>query len=170
MTRRAAGAGESDYEEDTLDALRRRFDSAQERWRRQERSRERKARRELFQREMGLGYLVYVARQHRRLSQARLASRIGTSTSVITRWESGGRLPSLLSMEKIAAATDLELLIGLRDPHARDDDLLALGIAFEQVNLTELLMLIDKNNDQLRTSPWRVRMAQEDPSLAKVLL
>ena len=95
---------------------------------------------------------------------------MGTSTSVITRWESGGRLPSLLSMEKLAAAADLELLIGLRDPHARDDELLALGIAFEEGNVTELLMLIDKNNDQLRASPWRVRMAQENPSLAKVLL
>ncbi|MEA2508128.1 MAG: Helix-turn-helix domain [Actinomycetota bacterium] len=153
-----------------LAQLQRRYESVRERLERQEKSRERKARRERYQREMGVGYLIYVARRYRRLSQAELARRIRTARSVIPRWESGGRLPSLLTLERIAAETDLELLIGLRDPEDRNGDLLALGIAFEEGNLTELLMLIDKNNDQLRVTPWRKRMVEEEPHLADVLL
>jgi DNA-binding transcriptional regulator YiaG len=75
--------------------LRRRFESVRERLEREEQKRERKARRELYQREMGVGYLFYVARQYRRLSQARLARRMGTSRSAIAVWESGAQLPTL---------------------------------------------------------------------------
>jgi transcriptional regulator with XRE-family HTH domain len=156
--------------DEELEELRRRFDSAHARFERQHQSHERKARRDLYQREMGLGYLIYTARQYRRMSQGTLARRLGTSRCVFPRWESGGRLPSLLTLEKIAAATDLELLIGLRDPNHRDDDLIALGIVFDEGNLTELLMLIDKNRDQLRPTPWRVRMAEKDPHHADLLL
>jgi hypothetical protein len=93
-----------------------------------------------------------------------------TSRSAIAVWESGDRLPTLLTMEKLAAATDLELLIGLRDPNDRNGDVLSMGIVFDEGNLTELLMLIDKNRDQLRPTPWRVRMAQKDPINADLLL
>ncbi|HEX3325765.1 MAG TPA: hypothetical protein VHV50_02100, partial [Actinomycetota bacterium] len=71
---------------------------------------------------------------------------------------------------KLAAATDLEVVIGLRDPEDRDGDLLALGIVFDEANCTELLMLIDKNNDDLRITPWRLRLARENPRYEELLL
>ena len=75
--------------DEDLEALRRRFETARERLERQERSKARKARRERFQRDMGIGYLLYVARRHRRFSQDELARRMRTSRTVITRWEQG---------------------------------------------------------------------------------
>jgi transcriptional regulator with XRE-family HTH domain len=156
--------------DEELDKLQRRFESVRERMERQERRRERKARRERFQRDMGIGYLIYVARRYRRMSQGELARKMGTARSVITRWESAGRLPSLLTLEKVAGATELEVLIGLRDPEDKNGDLMAMGIVFDEGWMTELLMLIDKNNDQLRVTPWRKRMAEENPRQAHLLL
>lgn len=159
-----------DPDDEEIDAIWRRYDSVRARWERQARSQERKARRDLYQREMGLGYLIYTARRYRRLSQTRLAGEMKTSRNVISRWESGERLPSLLTLEKVAGATDLEVVIGLRDPEDRDGDLLSLGIAFGEANCTELLMLIDKNDDELRITPWRLRMVRENPRDADLLL
>jgi hypothetical protein len=70
----------------------------------------------------------------------------------------------------MAAATDLELLIGLRDPDDRNGDLLALGIVFDEGAMTELLILVDKNHDQLRVTPWRKRMVEQYPGDAELLL
>ncbi|MDP9232992.1 MAG: hypothetical protein M3P01_00360, partial [Actinomycetota bacterium] len=67
-------------------------------------------------------------------------------------------------------ATDLEVVIGLRDPEDRDGDLLSLGIVFGEANCTELLMLIDKNDDQLRVTPWRLRLVRENARYADLLL
>jgi hypothetical protein len=50
-------------------------------------------------------------------------------------------------LEKIAGVTDLEVVIGLRDPEDSNGDLLALGIVFDEGAMTELLMLVDKNHD-----------------------
>ena len=136
-----------------LDEIRRRYDTVHARMVRDEQREKRKARRERFQRDMGIGYLFYVARRHRRLTQRQLASRMRTSRTVVSRWEAGGRLPTLMSMEKLAAATDLELLIGLRDPEDPYGDLLALGIVWDEGPMTELLMLIDHNLDQLKSDP-----------------
>jgi hypothetical protein len=51
----ASGAGPADAE---LDGIRRRFDSVLARMQREERPNERKARRDRFQRDMGIGYLL----------------------------------------------------------------------------------------------------------------
>lgn len=162
-----SGAGPADAE---LDGLRRRFDSVLARMQREERRNERKATRDRFQRDMGIGYLLYVARRYRRMPQWELARRMRTSRTVVTRWEKGGRLPTLMTLEKLAAATDLELLIGLRDPEDPEGDLLALGIVFDEGRMTELLMLIDQNIDQLPVTPWRARMVKENPESAALLL
>jgi transcriptional regulator with XRE-family HTH domain len=159
-----------DPDDEEIDAIWRRYDSARARFERRARSQERKARRDLYQREMGLGYLIYTARRYRRLSQGRLAKEMSTSRNVISRWESGERLPSLLTLEKVAGGTDLEVVIGLRDPEDRDGDLLSLGIVFGEANCTELLMLIDKNDDELRVTPWRLRLVKENPRCADLLL
>jgi transcriptional regulator with XRE-family HTH domain len=157
-------------EKEEVDEIWHRYDSARARFEREARSKERKASRDLYQREMGLGYLIYTARRFRRLSQSALAREMSTSRTVVSRWESGERLPSLLTLEKLAGATDLEVVIGLRDPEDRDGDLLSLGIVFDEGNCTELLMLIDKNDDQLRVTPWRLRLVKENPRYADLLL
>ncbi|HEX3327509.1 MAG TPA: hypothetical protein VHV50_10980, partial [Actinomycetota bacterium] len=51
-----------DPDDEEIDEIWRRYDSARARFERQARSQERKARRDLYQREMGLGYLIYTAR------------------------------------------------------------------------------------------------------------
>jgi transcriptional regulator with XRE-family HTH domain len=156
--------------DDDFEEQQRHFDAVRERMVRQERRREQKARRERFQRDMGIGYLIYVARRYRRMSQGELARKMGTARSVITRWESAGRLPSLLTLERIAGVTDLEVVIGLRDPEDSNGALLALGAIFDEGAMTELLILIDKNHDQLRVTPWRKRMAEQYPRDADLLL
>ena len=163
-------ADDSELLDERLEVLRKRFETKRERLERSERSQQRKARRERFQRDMGMGYLFYVARRYRRLSQDRLARRMGTSRQVVTRWESGARLPSLTTLEKLAGATDLELLIGFRGAEDPNGDLLALGIVFDEGCMTELLMLIDHNTDQLRPAPWRLKMVEQHPEDAAVLL
>lgn len=69
----------------------------------------------------------------------------------------------------LAAATDLELLVGLRDREDPNGDLLALGIVFDEENMTELLMLIDQNCDQMSVTPCRARMVKENPRDADLL-
>jgi hypothetical protein len=41
---------------------------------------------------------------------------------------------------------------------------------FDEGAMTELLMLIDKNHDQLRVTPWRKRMVGQYPQDADLLL
>lgn len=116
--------------------------------------------REQRQRDMGIGYLVWVAREHGRLSQRDLARRIGSSRTAISRWESGRQIPSVRSLQKVSAAAGLELMIGCRDPNARDHDIVAIGVSEEEGNLTELRMLRDYKNGKtwLRPTGWRERM------------
>jgi hypothetical protein len=59
--------------DDHFERQQRRFDAIRARMVREERRRDRKARRERFQRDMGIGYLIYVARRYRRMSQGELA-------------------------------------------------------------------------------------------------
>lgn len=70
-------------------------------------------------REMGVGYLVFQARAVAGLTQAELASRIGSSQPTIARWESGRQLPSVRSLLRLAEATGFHLRVSLRDGHAR---------------------------------------------------
>jgi ribosome-binding protein aMBF1 (putative translation factor) len=76
--------------DDDFEEQQRRFDAVRQRMVRQEWRREQKARRERFQRDMGIGYLIYVARRYRRMSQGELARRMGTARSVIQ----GGNRPA----------------------------------------------------------------------------
>lgn len=50
------------------------------------------------------------------MSQAELASRVGTSNTAISRLESGGHRPSISTLERVAEALGLRLVIGLEAP------------------------------------------------------
>jgi predicted transcriptional regulator len=67
--------------------------------------------------ETDLGFSVLEAlvkaRAEAGLTQAKLATRIGTTQSAIARLESGGTLPSLATLRKYAAATGKRLDVRL---------------------------------------------------------
>lgn len=55
--------------------------------------------------------LMYEARQKKKMSQKKLAERIGTKQSVISRLESGNANPSIKFLQKFAEALDTTLQI-----------------------------------------------------------
>jgi len=77
---------------------------------------------------MGVGYLILKARAAASLTQAQLAKKIGTSQSMVARWESGAQVPSVRTLMKIAEATGYELAVGLREPKKTPDRFLALEV------------------------------------------
>ena len=54
---------------------------------------------------------MIAARAKAGLTQAQLASRMGTTQSVVARWESGKSLPSTRTLQSFAKATDTKLCI-----------------------------------------------------------
>ena len=64
------------------------------------------------------GHLIREARLRAGISQQALAKRLGTSQSVIGRWETGARTPTTESLMAAVRACGLELHLGLanRDP------------------------------------------------------
>ena len=54
------------------------------------------------------------ARERVGMTQAELASRIGSAQPAVARLEAGGITPSLDTLRRIAAALDLELIVDLR--------------------------------------------------------
>lgn len=63
--------------------------------------------------EFALANQLIEARARAGLTQAQLAERMGTSQSAVARLESGKALPSLATLEKLAAATGSRLRIAL---------------------------------------------------------
>lgn len=63
--------------------------------------------------DMDLAFTIAEARIRAGLSQKQLAERVGTTQSVISRWESGRVAPSTRSMKRIAGATKSRLLVRL---------------------------------------------------------
>jgi transcriptional regulator with XRE-family HTH domain len=137
---------------------------AVERVERRDMQRRRKELRRQRQEDMGVGYLIYVARKHSRLSQGRLARRMHTSQSSISRWEAGAQLPTLQTMQSVAPAAGLELVIGLKHPH--NDDVMALAVVDDEKNVTKLRMLLDYDStDPLRPTGWRERLVTPPTTL-----
>ncbi len=60
-----------------------------------------------------LGHLIREARKAAGLSQIQLAEAMGTAQGAITRLETGRTMPTLATLEKVAAATGTELSISL---------------------------------------------------------
>ena len=63
---------------------------------------------------MGVGEIVLAARELAGLSQHRLAAKIGSSQSSVATIESGKRLPTIRTLLRIADASGVQLVVGLR--------------------------------------------------------
>ena len=63
--------------------------------------------------EMAIAFAISEARTRAGLTQAQLAEKLGTTQSVVSRWESGRAEPSTRSMRKIAEATQSRLHVAL---------------------------------------------------------
>lgn len=63
--------------------------------------------------EMDLAFAMAEARHNAKLSQAEVAERIGTSQSMVARWETGKSAPSTTSLRRFAEATGTHLRIQL---------------------------------------------------------
>lgn len=77
----------------------------------------------------GLARIVIARRQALGLTQQELATRVGTSHSVISRIESGQSPPSVTTLRRLAEAFDTHLVVGFDDrPDAvRDADLVVVA-------------------------------------------
>ncbi|MGI8774891.1 MAG: helix-turn-helix domain-containing protein [Actinomycetota bacterium] len=62
------------------------------------------------------GELIREARRRSGLSQQALAERLGTSQSVITRWETGERSPTFEAVVRAVRACGLEITVGIAAP------------------------------------------------------
>ena len=63
-----------------------------------------------------LAQRVRRARERLGMTQAELASRVGSTQPAVARLEAGGVTPSLATLRRIAGALGLELVIDLRPP------------------------------------------------------
>ncbi len=119
--------------------------------------------REQAQEDRGIGFLVWVARREARMLQADLARRLRTSRAAVSRWEAGRKYPSLLTLERVAQACGLELLLGLRHPDAPDDEFVALGAVQDEWPVSYLRMLHDYRGGSYSILPtsWRQRVDLE---------
>lgn len=86
------------------------------------------------------GTIIREARRRAGLTQKQLAQRLGTTQSVIARWEADATRPSFETLKEVVRACDFELTVGLaaadpdhdrligdalaRSPRQRLDDLL----------------------------------------------
>src|SRR5579862_5155962 len=66
-------------------------------------------------RSIRLAMEIHALREKRGLSQRELAERLGTTQSAIARLEAGNVSPSLPTLDKVAAALDVELIISFVD-------------------------------------------------------
>ena len=69
-------------------------------------------------------YIIREARRRAAISQAELASRLATSQSVVGRWETGKRTPSIERVVAVVRACELDLHLGLANRDADHDRLI----------------------------------------------
>jgi transcriptional regulator with XRE-family HTH domain len=77
------------------------------------------------------GSVIRAARRRAGITQKELARRLGTSQSVVARWESGRVSPTVETLSRVVRACGLNLVISLRP--ADDHD---VGLALESQKLT----------------------------------
>lgn len=104
------------------------------------------------------GYLIKEARKRAGLSQRQLAERLATSQSVVARWESGARSPTMETVTRALRACGLDLDVILV-PVDRQD----LAMAAQNVMLTpaERLEALENIFD-IEAWAERVRVANRD--------
>lgn len=74
---------------------------------------------------LGAGEIVLTARELAGYSQRRLATELGSSQPAVAAIESGKRVPTIRTLIRVAEASGLELVVGLRRPAAEHP--IALG-------------------------------------------
>src|SRR5215210_5224676 len=100
--------------------------------------------------------LVLIARQRAGITQQQLADRSGHQRESIARWETGAREPSLATLDALAAACDLDLVVRLapRDRSLHD-------LALDQLSLSppQRLQLLPApaRRDCMRALRWVAR-------------
>lgn len=115
----------------------------------------RREHRDWINRTRGVGYLICRARCYARLSQRKLAERLGTTQSTISRWECGHQLPSLATLENIAIATDLQVEIAFESRDGSGEFICA-AVLRDEGNMTELEILKDFSREEIQWPPeWR---------------
>jgi transcriptional regulator with XRE-family HTH domain len=89
------------------------------------------------------GTLIREARKRAGLTQRRLAQVLGTSQSVVARWEAGAQEPSLATVARAVRAAGFDLHVSIAEPddgHRRlIADALALPPAVRLARLVDLL-------------------------------
>lgn len=70
------------------------------------------------------GYLIREARKRAGLTQTQLARLLGSSQSLVARWESGEVAPLFATVLKAVRACGLDLTIGLAEYDAERDELI----------------------------------------------
>jgi transcriptional regulator with XRE-family HTH domain len=65
------------------------------------------------------GILIREARRRAGMTQAELAGMLGTTQSVVARWETGGREPSMATVARVVRASGHQLDVSITP---RDDD------------------------------------------------
>src|SRR5262245_29446500 len=69
------------------------------------------------------------ARLRAGLTQQQLAERLGTSQSVIARWESGRARPTLANLERVVRACGFELELGIAEADPGERSLIERNLA-----------------------------------------
>jgi transcriptional regulator with XRE-family HTH domain len=98
--------------------------------------------------------IVRIARQRAGLTQQQLADRSGHPRETIARWETGAREPSLATLQELAAASDLDLVVHLarRDPSLADD--VADQLELSPTERLERLLPAATRDDTVRALRW----------------
>ena len=105
---------------------------------------------------MSSGTLIRQARKRANLTQAELATKVGTTQSAIARWERGASHPSLERLQGLVDACGLELRLGLEPRN--DDEIavlrrnLALTVDERVTRIVRLHRFVDAGRAALATS------------------
>jgi transcriptional regulator with XRE-family HTH domain len=79
------------------------------------------------------GNLIREARKRARLTQTELAARVGSSQSLVARWESGEVAPLFATVLKAVRACGLDLTIGLAEYDTQRDELIDERLALTPI-------------------------------------
>lgn len=89
---------------------------------------------------MRAAQLIREARVRAGLTQQQLAERLGTSQSVVARWESGKVRPSLENLDRVVRAAGLELRLGLAEPDPGERALIERNLALSPTQRLDQLV------------------------------
>ena len=84
--------------------------------------------------------IIREARRRAGISQAELANRLATSQSVIGRWETGRRIPSMESVVAAARACNLDLHLGLANRDSDHDRLIDDSLRLSAIERIQALL------------------------------